>query len=70
MDSAEGLYVTRKIMDHALELQETVSMPLSSPHATPTPSHYLSLDMPKNIIEQLEMGKSSMTVTEKEIIMQ
>ena len=27
MDTGEGLYMTRKIIDHVLELQETVSFP-------------------------------------------
>ena len=47
MDTDEGQYMSRKIIDHTLELQETVSLPPGSPCATSTPPHYLSLGMPK-----------------------
>ena len=37
VDTNEGQYITRKIIGHTLELQETVSLPLGSPSATPIP---------------------------------
>ena len=53
-------------MDHALELQETVSLSWGSLHATPTPPHYLSLGTPRNVIEQLVIGRSQTTATDNE----
>ena len=35
MDSGEGQYVTRKNIDHALELKDTVYLPPVFPHAVP-----------------------------------
>ena len=54
-----------KTTDHALELQETVSLPLSYQHATHTLLHYLSLGRPKSVIKQLEMGSSLTTAIDK-----
>ena len=66
MHTNEGQCMTRKFIDQALELQDTISLLPDSPHATPTPPHYLSLGTPKNVIKQLEMGRSSTTATDKE----
>ena len=46
VDTNESKYITKKIVDHALELYKTISLPPGSPHATPTPPHYLSLGTP------------------------
>ena len=51
MDTDEGQYMTRKIIDYALELQETVSLPPGSPCVLPTSPHYLSLGTSKSVIE-------------------
>ena len=60
------IYMTRTIIDHALEIQETVSLPPGTPFATHTPPHHLSPDTPKGVLKQLEKGKSSTAVTENE----
>ena len=58
MDTNGGQYMIRKMIDHALELQEIVSFPQCSPCAIPYLPHYLSLGMLKSVIKQLEMGRS------------
>ena len=66
VDSDEYQYITKKIVGHSLELQGTVSMPLGLLYAMPTPPHYLSLGMPRNVIEQLDIGRSQTTAIDKE----
>ena len=43
--------MTHKIMEHALKLAETGSVPLGSPIRTPTPPHYSSLHTPPTVIK-------------------
>ena len=59
MGRDEGQYMTRKMIDHAIMIHETVSLLLGYPCAIPTPSHYLSLGTPRSVIEQWEIGRSS-----------
>ena len=66
MDMDEGQYITSKMVGLALTLQETISLPPVSPHSMPTPQHYLSLAMPRNILEQLEIVRSQVTAADKE----
>ena len=65
MDTDKGQYMTRKIIDHAQELQKPVSLP-GSPHATHVLPHYLSLCMPKILLSNWNLGRSSTTVIQKE----
>ena len=58
VDTDEGHSRPMKIVDHALELQETVSLLPGSKYATPTPPHYLPLGMTRNTTEQLKIGRS------------
>ena len=60
--------MTRKIIDHALELQETVAI---SPQFSMCHTYATTLSVSwhaKNVIEQLEIGKSAGTATDKEKI--
>ena len=61
MDTYEGQFSTRSIVDYVLTLQETVSLPPGSPGGTPTPLHYLFLAIPRNVIDQQEIGRLQVT---------
>ena len=56
------------ILDHALALQETVSFNPGSPCGTPTPPYYLSVATPRNVIDQLDMGRSQASDVDREKI--
>ena len=57
--------MVRKIILHILEKQETVSLPLGFPCDTCT-HHIISLGTPRGISMQLEIDRSSNTVSDKE----
>ena len=65
MDTNEGQYMTRKIIDHTLQLQETVSLQPGSHLQHQTPPHYLSLDM-LGCYQAIKTSRSSTTATDKE----
>ena len=65
MDTDKVLYIAKKIVDHALELQETVSFLPGSPCATTTLPYNLSLGIPWNAIKQLVIGRSQTTAIDK-----
>ena len=61
----KGSIINKTTVDHTPEVQDTVSLVPVCLCATPTSQHYLSIGMPRNATEQLEIGRSQRTVVHK-----